>query len=54
MLFIRSTSLIELNLVKLGRKTGKYIILMLDDDFLSLDDNYGVIGQGYWAEKQRI
>lgn len=33
MLFVRSTSLIELKLVTLGRRMGKYIILMLDDDF---------------------
>ena len=54
MLFVRSTSLIELKLVTLGRRMGKYIILMLDDDFLSLDDKYGAIGQGYWTERQRM
>lgn len=54
MLFVRSTSLIEFNLITLGRKMNKYIILMLDDDLLSLDDNYGAIGQGYWSERQRI
>ena len=54
MLFVRSTSIIEFNLITLGRKMNKYIVLMLDDDLLSLDDSYGAIGQGYWGGRQRI
>lgn len=44
---VRSTSDIEWRLAKYAQKLGKFWILMLDDDFLSLGDSYGKDGQGY-------
>lgn len=50
---IRSTSSMEASLAKYTRKLGKYWILLLDDDFLSLGKDYGQDGQGYREAKKR-
>lgn len=50
---IRSTSAIEASLAKYAKKLGKYWILLLDDDFLSLGKDYGQDGQGYREEKKK-
>lgn len=44
---VRSTSEIEWRLARYAKKLGKYWVLMLDDDFLSLDSSYGKDGEGY-------
>lgn len=49
-LSVRSTSDMEWRLAKMAKSLGKYWILMLDDDFLSLGDDYGRDGQGYRNE----
>ena len=49
---IRSTSSLEASLIKYAKKLGKYWILLLDDDFLSLGKDYGQDGQGYREEKK--
>lgn len=46
-LSVRSTSAMEWRLARYAKQKGKYWILMLDDDFLSLDGKYGKDGQGY-------
>lgn len=51
-LSVRSTSALEWRLAKYAKKLGKYWVLMLDDDFLSLDGSYGKDGQGYRNEKK--
>lgn len=52
--FVRSSSTIELHLMKLLQKHGKFIILVLDDDLLSLDDSYGKDGEGVWKPRQKV
>lgn len=51
-LSVRSTSAFEWRLARYCKKLGKYWILMLDDDFLSLDKKYGKDGQGYNPERK--
>lgn len=51
-LSVRSTSAMEWRLAKYTKKLGKYWILMLDDDFLSLGKSYGRDGQGYSKERK--
>ena len=53
-IFIRSVSSIELHLIKLFRKYRKYVILVMDDDLLNLDDNYGKDGEGFWGARKKI
>ena len=45
--FVRSTSSIERDLAVLAKKMGKFIVLSIDDDFLSLGSSYGADGSGY-------
>lgn len=52
-LFVRSTSSIEKDLVKLAKRMGKFVILSIDDDFLSLGDSYGADGSGYRKIRHR-
>ena len=47
---IRSSSAFEKYLSKECRKLGKFWAYMLDDDFLSLGDDYGTEGIGYRQE----
>lgn len=49
---VRSTSFFEWGLAKYANSIGKYWILMLDDDFLGLSNDYGKDGEGYWAVRQ--
>jgi len=51
--FVRSTSPLELNLCRLLVRMGKYVILLIDDDFLSLGDNYGIDGEGYRTKRKK-
>ncbi len=51
LLFVRSTSSIERDLAILAKKMGKFVILSLDDDFLSLGSTYGSDGSGYWKSR---
>lgn len=46
-LFVRSTSAIERDLALFAKKMGKFILLSIDDDFLSLGSSYGADGAGY-------
>lgn len=48
---VRSTSSIEQDLAILAKKMGKFVVLFLDDDFLSLGNSYGVDGSGYWKSR---
>lgn len=52
-LSVRSTSNFDVNLAKYVRRLGKYWILLLDDDFLGLDDHYGKDGEGYWVARKK-
>ena len=47
LVFVRSTSSIERDIAMLAKKMGKFVILSLDDDFLSLGKSYGADGSGY-------
>lgn len=47
LIFVRSTSSIERDLAMLAKKLGKFVILSIDDDFLSLGSSYGTDGSGY-------
>lgn len=49
--FVRSTSSIERDLVLLAKKMRKFVILMIDDDFLGLGTSYGADGAGYRKER---
>lgn len=51
LLFVRSTSSIERDLAILAKKMGKFVILSIDDDFLSLGNTYGADGSGYWKSR---
>ncbi len=51
LVFVRSTSSIERDLVSLAKEMGKFVILSLDDDFLGLDSSYGADGSGYRRER---
>ena len=50
---IRSTSSLEASLSTYAKKLGKYWMMLLDDDFLSLGKNYGQDGQGYREERKK-
>lgn len=50
---VRSTSVFEYKLAELAKKLGKFWILELDDDFLSLGDSYGRNGEGYPTERKK-
>lgn len=47
MVFVRSTSSIEVDLIKIAHSMNKFNVLVLDDDFLSLTTTYGADGEGY-------
>lgn len=47
LVFVRSTSRVELGLMRIAKKMHKFITLILDDDFCSLGANYGTDGTGY-------
>ncbi|RGX85415.1 glycosyltransferase [Bacteroides intestinalis] len=51
LLLVRSTSLIERDLAALAKKMGKFVVLSIDDDFLSLGSSYGADGSGYWGKR---
>jgi len=50
---VRSTSSFEVQLAKYARKLGKYWILVLDDDFIGLGNDYGKDGEGYWSARAK-
>ena len=50
---VRSTSSLEASLSAYAKKLGKYWIMFLDDDFLSLGKDYGQDGQGYRNAKKK-
>ena len=50
---IRSTESIDRDLFWYARRMGIYVIELLDDDFLSLGDDYGSEGQGFWRGRKR-
>lgn len=50
---VRSTCDYERHLVNYAKKLGKFWVTMLDDDFLSLGNDYGRDGQGYRDERKR-
>ena len=50
---IRSTSSLEASLSEYAKKLGKYWMMLLDDDFLSLGKDYGQDGQGYRNAKKK-
>lgn len=45
--FVRSTSRIELGLVEIAKRAGRFIVFLLDDDFMSLGSGYGTKRTGY-------
>ena len=47
LVFVRSTSSIESDLAVMAKKMGKFVVLSIDDDFLSLGASYGSDGTGY-------
>lgn len=49
---VRSTSSFEFRLSKYVHENGKYVILVLDDDFLSLGDDYGADNEGYRPDRK--
>ena len=53
LIFIRSTSSIERDISILAKKMGKFVILSIDDDFLSLSESYGVDGAGYRTNRHK-
>lgn len=53
LVFVRSTSAIERDISLLAKKMGKFVILSLDDDFLSLGNSYGADGSGYRSARHR-
>lgn len=52
-IFIRSMSVIDYELAKLAKKHGKYVALLLDDDFLSLPNDYGINQVGIWNGRKK-
>lgn len=50
---VRSTSFFEWGLAKYCHSIGKYWILILDDDFLGLNNEYGKDSEGYWSLRQK-
>lgn len=51
-LSVRSTSLLEYYLSEYAKKLGKFWVLLLDDDFLSLGKTYGKDNLGYNISRQ--
>lgn len=49
---VRSTSNFEVQMAKYARKLSKYWVLMLDDDFIGLSEDYGKDGEGYWSARK--
>lgn len=49
---VRSTSEFEWRMARMAKKMGKLCILFLDDDFLSLGNDYGKYGLGYRPAKK--
>lgn len=50
---IRCTSNFDWRLARMAHKYGKKFIVLLDDDFLSLDKTYGRDNEGYWSGHKR-
>ena len=53
MLLVRSTSSIERDFAILAKRMRKFIILLIDDDFLSLGASYGADGSGYRTSRHK-
>ena len=51
LLLVRSTSSIERDLAIIAEKMSKFVVLSIDDDFLSLGSDYGADGSGYWHSR---
>lgn len=51
---VRGKSALSLSLAKYAKKYGKYHILYMDDDFLSISGNYGRYSMGIFPKRKEI